>query len=68
MECSEYKEIHIGSTEALNTRISHNESNIKITENRKLNASNHQYECSQGYFEIMPICQTNDYALLQIKE
>ena len=35
IECSECKEIYIGSTQALNTRTSFHRSNIKIEENRK---------------------------------
>ena len=66
IERSECKEI--GSTQALNTRTSLYKSNIKITENRKLNISKHLLECSQGEFKIMPIYQTNDYKPLQIKE
>ena len=68
IKCSKCKEIYIGSTQALNTRISLHKSNIKITENRKLNISKHLYECDQGYFKIIPIYQTNNYMLLQIKE
>ena len=37
IEYSQCKEIYIGSTQALNTRISLPRSNIKIKENRKLN-------------------------------
>ena len=48
--------------------ISLHKSDIKITENRKLNVSKHLCECSQGEFKIMPIYQTIDYALLQMKE
>ena len=55
IECSKCKELYIGSTQALNTRISFHKSNIKITENRKLNVSKHQYECSQSEFKIIPI-------------
>ena len=68
IECSKCKVIYIGSTQAHKKRISLHKSNIKITENRKLNVSKHLYECSQGQFKIMPIYQTNDYTLLQIKE
>ena len=68
IECSKCKEIYIASTQALNTRTSLHRSNIKITENRKLNVSKHLYECSQGEFKIMPVYQTNEYLLLQIKE
>ena len=68
IECSECKEIYIGSTQALNTTASLHRSNIKIKENRKLNVSKHLYQCCQGKFKIMPIYQTNDYVLLQIKE
>ena len=68
IECSKCKEIYVGSTQALNTRTSRHRSNIKITENRKLNVSKHVYECSLGDFKIMSIYQTNDYTLLQIKE
>ena len=68
IECSECKEIYIGSTQALNTKTSLQRSNIKMKENRKLNVSKHQYQCSRGKFKIMPIDQTTDYTLLQIKE
>ena len=68
IESRECKEIYIGSTQALNTRISLHRSNIKIEENRKLNVSKHLYQCSRGKFKIMPIYQTNDYTLLLIKE
>ena len=67
IECSKCKEIYRGSTQALNTRTSVH-SNIKREENRKLNASKHLYQCSRGQFVIIPIYQTNDYTLLQIKE
>ena len=67
IECSKCKEIYIWSTQALNTRISLHKSNIKITENRKLNVSKHPYECRQGY-KIMPTYQSNDYTPPQIKE
>ena len=68
IEYSECKEIYIGLTQAFNTRITLHRSNIKIEENRKLSVSKHLYQCSRGKFEIMPIYQTNDYTLLQIKE
>ena len=68
IEWNERKEIYIGSTRALNTRISLYKSNFKIEENRKLNVSKHLYQCSRGKFNIMPIYQNNDYTLLQIKE
>ena len=58
IECNKCKELYVGSTQALNTRISLHKSNIKITENRKLNVSKHLYECSQGEFKIMPIMTT----------
>ena len=45
IECSECKEIYIGSTQALNTRTSFHRSNIKIEENRKWNVSKHLYQC-----------------------
>ena len=48
IECSKCKEIYKVSTQALNIIMSYNESTIKITENRKLNLSNHLYECRQG--------------------
>ena len=68
IKCSKSKEIYTGSTQALNTSTSLHRSNVKITEKRKLNLSKHLYECSQGFFKIMPIYQTNDYTILQIKE
>ena len=43
IECSECKEIYIGSTQALNTKTSLHKSNIKI-ENRTLNVSKHLYQ------------------------
>ena len=66
-ECSKCKEIYRGSTQAFNTRTSLHRSNIKITENRNLNVSKHLHECSWGEFKIMPIYQTNNYMLVQIK-
>ena len=39
IKCSKCKEDYIGPTQALDTRISLHKSNIKITENRKLNVS-----------------------------
>ena len=60
IECNEYKEIYIGSTQALNTRTSLHKSNIKIEENRKLNVSKQLYQCSRGKFNIMAIYQNND--------
>ena len=68
MECSECKEIYIGSTQVLNTRISLHKSNSKIEENRKLNVSKHLYQGSRRRFKIMPIFYTNDYTLLQINK
>ena len=56
------------STQALNSRISLHKTNIKITENRKLNVLKHLYEYSQGKLKIIPIYQTNNYTLLQTKE
>ena len=64
IECSKCKEIYIGSTQAIHTRISFHMNNISISENRKLNVSKHQFECSQGEFKMMSIYQTNDYTLL----
>ena len=64
IECSKCKEIYIGSTKAIHTRISFHMNNISISENRKLNVSKHQFECSQGEFKMMSIYQTNDYTLL----
>ena len=43
-------------------------SNIKIEENRKLNALKHLYQCSKGKFKIRLIYQNKDYTLFQIKE
>ena len=68
IECNKYKEIRIGSTQALNTRIILHRTNIKIPENRKLNVLKHLYECCQGRFKVIPTNQTNDYTLFQIKE
>ena len=68
IECRECKEICIGSTQAFNTRTSVHKSNIKVEEKRKLNVSKHLYLCSRGKFKIIPIFQTNDHTLLQIKE
>ena len=68
IDCSECKEIYIGSTRALDTRTSLQKTNIIIEENRKLIVSKQLYQCSRGKFRIMPIYQTNDYTLLQIKE
>ena len=68
IECSECKEIYIGSTQLHNTRTSLHKSNIKIEENTKLNVSKHLHQCSRGKFKIIPIYQTNDYTRLQIKD
>ena len=68
IECSECKEIYMGLTQALNKRTSLHRSNIKITENRKLNVLKNLYQWIQCKFKIMPLYQTNDYTLLQIKE
>ena len=68
IECNKCKEIYVGSTQSLNTSISLHKSNINIPENGKLNVSKHLYEYSQRKFKIMPIYQTNDYTLLQIKD
>ena len=68
IEYSRCKEIYIGSTQALKTKISLHRSNIKIAEKRKLNVSKHLYGSSLGEFEIMPKYQTKDYMLLQIKK
>ena len=35
--------------QALNTRISHHKSNIRLPEYRKLNLSKHLFECSNGF-------------------
>ena len=43
-------------------------SNIKIEINRKLFVSKHSFECCYGLFKTMPIFQTDNYNLLQIKE
>ncbi len=43
-------------------------SNIKIEINRKLFVSKHIFECSHGLFKTMPIFQTDNYNLLQMKE
>ena len=68
IECNKYKEVCIGSMQALNTRISLHKSNIKLPENRKLNAFKYLHKCSNGIFKTMSIYQTNDYTLLQIKK
>ena len=68
IECNKCKEIYIGSTQALNTRISLHKSNIKITENRKLNVLKHLYEWSQGQFKFMPSSKTNNYTLNKKKK
>ena len=39
----------------LNTRISHDKSNIKLPENRKLNVSKYLYECSNGIWNNVNI-------------
>ena len=49
---------------ALNTSISLHKSNIRIPENRKLDISKYQYECSEYRFKVMSRYQTNDYTLL----
>ena len=59
--------LKLGSKQALDTRISLHKSNIKITENWKLNVFKHHHECNQGEFKIISTYQTNDYMLLQIK-
>ena len=43
-------------------------SNLKFPENRKLNVSQHLYQCSNVSFKSMPIYKTDDYTILQIKE
>ena len=48
IECNKCKEMYIGSAQTLNIRISLHKSNIKITENRKINVLKYLYECSQG--------------------
>ena len=58
----------MGSTQALNTRISLYKSNIKISKNRKLNVSKHLYKCGQCKFKVWSIYEINDYTLLKIKE
>ena len=60
--------MYIGSIQALNTRISLHKSNTKLSENGKLNVFKHIYECSNELFKTMPIYQTVDNTLLQIKE
>ena len=55
IECiNVWKEEYIGSTQALNTRISLHKSNIRILENRKLNVCKHLYECSNIISEWCP--------------
>ena len=61
IECHKCKEVYIGLTQALNTRITLHQSNIKIPENRKSNVSKHLYERSQKELKTMPIYQTNNY-------
>ena len=67
-KCKKKKKIFIGSTLALNTRIFLHKSNIKLPENKKLYVSKKLYECSNELFKIMPIYQTDDNTLLQIKK
>ena len=43
IECNKYKEVYIGSTQALNRRKSLRKRNVKIPEEIK-----HLYECSHG--------------------
>ena len=68
IECRKCKKVYIGSTQALNTRISQHKCNIMLPENRKLYASKHLHKCSNGLFKMMPMYQTDDYTLLQRKE
>ena len=68
IECCKCKKVYIGSTQALNNRVFLYKSNIKLPENRKLQVSKPLYECSNGHFKIMPVYQTDDCSLLQIKE
>ena len=67
IKCTNYNKIYIGCTQMLNNRVCLHKSNIKLPENRKLYILKHSYKCSKRNFEIMPIYQTNDYSLLQIK-
>ena len=66
IECNGCKEIYMRVN--TDTRTSLHRNNININENRKLNVSKHRYQYSQGKFKIMPLYQTNDYRLLQIKK
>ena len=47
IECNKCKEVYMGTTQALNTRILLHKSNIKLPENRKLNASKHLDNCNR---------------------
>ena len=65
-DCCNSKKVYIGSTQALNNRVSLHKSNIKPLENRNLYVSKHFYDCSNGIFKIMPMYQNNDFLLLKI--
>ena len=68
IECNKCEKVYIGSTQVLNTSVSIHKSNIQLSENRKLNSSKHRNECSNEMFKTMPIYQTVENILLQIKE
>ena len=63
IECNKCKGVYIGSTHALNTRISFRKSSIKIPENKKLSVSKHLSKSSHRKFKTMTIYQTNNYTL-----
>ena len=56
------------STQGCNTKTSIHRSSIRIEENRKLDVLKHLYQSSRVKCKIMPIHQTSDFTLLQIKE
>ena len=68
IECGNCKETFIGCTKNFINRISLHKSNIKIEINWKLFVSKYIFEYSHGLFKTMPIFQTGNYNLIQIKE
>ena len=68
MWCENCKQTYIGCTKNFNNRVSLHKSNIRIEIYRKLFVSKYIFGCSHGLFKTMPIFQTDNYYLLQIKE
>ena len=62
------KKEYIISIQPLNNNVSLNKGNIKLPENRKLYESKPLSKYSNVNFKLMPIYQTDDNSILQIKE